>query len=249
MGCLTPEELITEFRKQILEWGRNNYVNWPWRQDRTPYRVLIAELLLKRTTRYSVAKEYPKFIEKFPDVETIYRASFDEIREAFRPLGLYNQRAKQLKELAKVIIEKHNGAIPDDLETLKSLPGVKDYIAGAILSFGFGKPAIIPDANILRIMSRVTGFDRISTKGRKKIYHILEILLPKDRHVEFNYALLDLGGSVCHYQWPRCRECPLKDLCVYGTQDEENKKCLERVYKALSKEKEALTPNTETSRR
>ncbi|GAB6136799.1 DNA-binding protein [Thermococcus prieurii] len=235
MVCLTPEELVEEFRQRLFEWGKENYVEWPWRRNRTPYKVLIAELLLKRTTRQAAAREYQKFITKFPDIESIHRANFDEIKEAFRPLGLYNQRAKQLKELAEVLIEKYGGKIPDNLEALKSLPGVNDYIAGAVLSFGFGKPAPIPDANVLRIMSRVTGFSRTSTSGRRKIYRVLEVLVPRNKHVEFNYALLDLGGSVCHYQWPKCKECPLKDLCVYGTQDEENREYLEQVYEALSK--------------
>jgi len=234
LECLTPEELIKEFRKRILEWGRENYVDWPWRRDRTPYKVLIAELLLKRTTRYAVVKHYSKFIEKFPDINSVYRASFEEVREAFRPLGLYNQRAKQLKELAAAIMERYGGQIPDRLEDLKSLPGVNDYIAGAVLSFGFGKAAPIPDANVLRIMARVTGFSRMTATGKRKIYRVLERLVPPDRHVEFNYALLDLGGSICHYQWPKCDKCPIKDLCVYGTEDDERRGCLKRIYQALA---------------
>lgn len=235
MGCPTPEELVKEFQKRLIEWGRKNYVNWPWRRDRTPYRVLIAELLLKRTTRQAAAREYPKFLAKFPDIENIHKASFDEVREAFLPLGLYNQRAKQLKELAQVVVEKYGGKIPSDIETLKKLPGINDYIAGAVLSFGFGRLAPIPDANVLRIMARVTGFSRSSAGGRRKIYRVLERLVPKDRHVEFNYALLDLGGSACHYQWPKCKECPLRDFCVYGAEDEKRRGCLERRYQELAR--------------
>ena len=238
MECLTPKELIEEFRKRILEWGKDNYVDWPWRQDRTPYKVLIAELLLKRTTRYSVVKEYPNFIKRFPNMESIYHASLEEVREAFRPLGLYNQRAKQLKELAKVVVEEYGGQIPDDPEVLRSLPGVKDYIAGAVLSFGFGKPAIILDANVLRVMARVTGFDRNSTKGRRRIYRVLEALLPTDKHVEFNYALLDLGGSVCHYQFPKCEMCPLKSLCKFAASsngDIKRAECLTKLYSTIAK--------------
>lgn len=234
MACPTPEELVIEFRRRLIEWGRKNYVDWPWRRDRTPYKVLIAELLLKRTTRQAAAREYPKFLAKFPDIESIHKASFEEVREAFRPLGLYNQRAKQLKELAAAIMERYGGQIPDRLEDLKSLPGVNDYIAGAVLSFGFGKAAPIPDANVLRIMARVTGFSRMTATGKRKIYRVLERLVPPDRHVEFNYALLDLGGSTCHYQWPKCDKCPIRDFCVHGTEDEERRECLERVYQALA---------------
>ncbi len=234
MECLTPEELVKEFQKRLIEWGKEHYEPWPWRVDRTPYRVLIAELLLKRTTRQAAGREYPNFIKRFPNMESIYHASLEEVREAFRPLGLYNQRAKQLKELAKVVVEEYGGQIPEDLEALKSLPGVKDYIAAAVWSFGFGKPAPIPDANVLRIMARVTGFSRVSASGRRKIYNVLQKLVPKEKHVEFNYALLDLGGSVCHYQWPKCNQCPLQDLCVYGTEDQEKKECLKKAYQKLA---------------
>ncbi|WP_167890289.1 A/G-specific adenine glycosylase [Thermococcus sp. 18S1] len=249
MECPTPEELVTEFRKRLIEWGRANYEEWPWRKDRTPYKVLIAELLLKRTTRQAVGREYNKFIEKFPDIESIYRASFEEVRDAFRPLGLYNQRAKQLKEVARAVVEQYGGEIPDDIDRLKSLPGVADYIAGAVMSFGFGKPAIIPDANVIRVLARVTGIERWSSRGKLKLYAVLEKLLPEDGHEDFNYALLDLGGTVCRYDRPRCFKCPLRDLCVMGHNDEEMKQCLRRLYKKLGKRDSVHTKVKEQNKR
>lgn len=234
MECLTPEELVREFQKRLIEWGREHYEQWPWRVDRTPYRALIAELLLKRTTRQAAGREYPKFIKRFPDIESVYRASLEELREAFRPLGLYNQRAKQLKELARVVFEKYGGQIPDTLEGLKSLPGVNDYIAGAVLSFGFGVPAPTPDSNALRVLSRATGIGQGSAADRRKLYKVLERLVPKEGHEAFNYALLDLGGSVCHYQYPKCERCPLRGLCVYATKHPQTKECLKQSYQELA---------------
>jgi len=211
---LTPEGLVAEFQRRAIEWGREHYESWPWRSNRTPYRVLIAEFLLKRTTRRAVGRVYPEFIERFPDTKSLYRASLEEVVEALRPLGLYNQRAEQLKELARAVVEVYHGRIPNTLEELKGLPGVSDYIAGAVLSFGYGRPAPVADSNVLRIMSRVTGISSRTAAGKRRLLYVLERLVPEGHHVEFNYALLDLGGSVCHYRYPRCEMCPLKRVCV-----------------------------------
>lgn len=126
MGCkgLTRDQLIKELVKRVIRWEKENWTPYPWRVNRTPYKVLIAELLLKRTSRQALVREFHKFIERFPNLNSIHSASTEEIEEALKHLGLYKQRAKLLKGLTEVIIRGYGGKIPDKWEDLVSLPGV-----------------------------------------------------------------------------------------------------------------------------
>lgn len=214
--CTIPDQqikaLVGSLVRRVIEWEIDNWVPYPWRINRTPYRVLIAEFLLKRTTRQAVAREYPRFIARFPDIHSIHRADEKDLEDALKSLGLYRQRAVQLKELAETIIERHGGEIPDEFSELTSLPGVGPYIAGAVLSFGFGKKAPVVDSNVARLLSRLTGLRFKSTEGYLRLAWIL---VPEKDHELFNYGLVDLGAVVCHYRDPRCLSCVLRDLCVH----------------------------------
>lgn len=211
---VTPEFLIYEIRKRVVAWEKEHWVPYPWRVKRTPYRVLIAEFLLKRTTRQAVAREFPKFIQRFPDFYAIHSATIEEVEETFKHLGLYRQRAAQLKELAKIIMERYGGWIPDKWEDLVQLPGIGIYMAGAILSFGYGKKAPVLDSNVIRLLSRLMG---LKNKRQEDYLKVLWKLVPDEDHEYFNYGMIDLGALVCQYRRPRCENCPLNDLCVHYT--------------------------------
>ena len=205
----TPKE-VEEIRERVIGWEKDHWTPYPWRVDRTPYKVMVAEVLLKRTTRQAVAREFPRFITRFPDFYSIYRADIGEVEEYLRHLGLYRQRASQLKELAAIIVEKYGGRIPDTWDELVALPGVGVYIAGAVLSFGFGKRAPVLDSNVMRLVSRLTG---MTAKRPEDYLPVIDPLVPETGHEYFNYGLIDLGATVCHYRGPRCGECPLRGLC------------------------------------
>lgn len=234
MSCkeLTKEQVIQELRRRVIEWEKRHWVSYPWRINRTPYKVLIAELLLKRTTRQAVAREFPKFMQKFPNFDAIYNAPLEEVEEAFKHLGLYKQRARQLKQLAEIIVKKYGGRIPDKWDELVSLPGVGIYLAGAVLSFGFGKKAPVLDSNVIRLLSRLTG---VKVKRYKDYLKLLWRLVPDKEHDYFNYGMIDLGALVCHYKRPRCQSCPLKDLCVQYMKSVGSAitNCLEEIYREL----------------
>jgi len=232
MECreLTRDRLIEELRERVIKWEKENWVPYPWRVDRTPYKVLTAELLLKRTTRQAVAREFLKFIGKFHDLSVIYNTPIKEVEEAFRPLGLYKQRARQLKELAEVIVNRYNNRIPDRWEDLVELPGIGVYIAGAVLSFGYGKKAPVIDSNVIRLLTRLTG---IKAKRGEEYLKVLWKLVPDVEHEYFNYGLIDLGALICHYRRPKCGLCPLKEFCVFYKENDEKKECLKDVYNEL----------------
>jgi len=206
------KKLVKELRERVIEWEKEHWISYPWRVNRTPYRVLIAEILLKRTTRQAVSREFPKFITKFPNIKTVYGASVDEIGEAFKHLGLYKQRAMHLKQLAEQIVEKYGDKIPSSWDELIKLPGVGPYLAGAVMSFGYGKKAPVADSNAVRLLSKLMG---LNTKKAEDYVNILWKLVPENNHEYFNYGLIDLGALVCHYKEPRCKKCVLNDLCVF----------------------------------
>ena len=238
MGVATPpcgdvRALAGEVRRRVINWERQHWAPYPWRTDRTPYKVLVAEVLLKRTTRQAVAREFPRFIARFPGVEAIYKAPVEEVEEALRHLGLYKQRAQQLKELAKVIVERFGGRIPGRWEDLVALPGVGPYIAGAILSFGYGAPAPAVDSNVMRLLGRLLG---VRSKRYEDYVRVGWRLVPEEGHDYFNYGLIDLGALVCSYRGPKCSRCPLRDVCVEYN-EKANKlraECLKSAYSTLT---------------
>ena len=226
---VSVDTVVNELRKRVIEWERRNWVPYPWRVNRNPYNVLVAEILLKRTTRQAVAREYPEFIRKFPDIYAINGASVEEVAAALKHLGLYKQRAEQLKELAKALVERYSGKIPDDWRALAELPGVGPYVAGAVLSFGFGKPAPVADSNVTRLLGRLLG---ARLRRTEEYLCVLWILVPEDGHEYFNYGLIDLGAIVCGYRQPDCGKCPLGDLCVTYTEAKGKSRAeyLKKVY-------------------
>jgi len=158
------------------------------------FSELFAGLLLKRATRQAVSRE-------FPDFSSICSAPIEEVEEAFKHLGLYKQRAKQLKEPAKVVVERYGGRVPDKWEELVSLPGVGVYLAGAVLSFGYGKRAPVLDSNVIRLLTRLTG---TASKRYEDYLRFLWRVVPDEEHEYFNYGLIDLGASVCRYRRQDC---------------------------------------------
>ncbi|NAZ24553.1 MAG: A/G-specific adenine glycosylase [Thermofilum sp.] len=228
--------IVEELRRRVIDWEKKHWNPYPWRIERTPYKVLIAEILLKRTTRQAVLREYPKFIVKFPSPQELNNAPTEKIAEELKHLGLYRQRAEHLKALAEALVKAYGGNVPNSWDGLVKLPGVGPYIAGAVLSFGYGKPAPVIDSNVMRLLGRLTGLKL----GKAEEYlQLLWRLVPEKDHEYFNYGLIDLGFSVCRYGQPKCTDCPLSDLCVTQTENKEPSKaeCLKEVYHAIYSEK------------
>lgn len=201
------------FSERILSWGSQNFGDFPWRRRRSPFETLIAELLLRRTTATAAARNYEDFLEKFPSLEAIASAPHNELVIALSGLGLQNQRARDAKRLANWLLLRHGGRIPREMESLLATPGLGRYSAAAVLSFGYGIPAAIVDANVERVLTRVFGGSLPPRPTEIVLSDLARSLMPEDRHQEYNYGLLDLGRQVCRYIDPRCNECPLLSVC------------------------------------
>lgn len=206
----------TKFDENLLEWSSANFRNYPWREDRSgPYQVLIAEVLLKRTTATAAQRVYRPFLDTFPDFGALSLATEEQLTQVLAPIGLNRQRAHSVVGMARWICDQCSGVIPDSLEELLKIPGLGPYSARAILSFGFGIRTCIVDGNVARIINR---FFRKTFKAEQtwlQCQDIAELLLPDVDHERFNYALIDLGGAICKPSSPKCDVCPLSSECEY----------------------------------
>ena len=199
----------------MLQWGAQNFSDFPWRQSQSPYEILVAELLLKRTTATAAARAYEGFLARFTSLQDIASAPDVELVEALSSVGLQHQRARSIKQLANWLLSRHGGVIPSDLADLLEVPGLGDYSATAILSFGHDVPAAVLDTNVERILLRVFGNTLPRRPSRDTLSEVAQALLPKEGHREYNYGLLDLGRLICKYVDPNCRKCPLASVCDF----------------------------------
>ena len=142
----------------------------------------------------------------------------DELVLDLAPVGLQTQRAKAIHGLAAHLVHQHEGMVPSSLDELLEVPGLGEYSARAVLTFGFNSPVAVVDANVVRVLSRVFRCATPSGRTNKGWQEVADALLPEPNHREFNWAMLDLGALVCRYVEPRCGECPLAGICDYKEQ-------------------------------
>src|SRR5262249_29622647 len=149
---------------------------------------------------------YPRFLKRYPTLQSLARARTSSVRESWEGLGYY-ARARNLHALARTVVQDHDGQVPDDPATLRTLPGVGRYTAGAIACFAFEKREATVDTNVKRVVERVFQPDDVWTQAAA--------ILPRRGKTawEFNQALMDLGARVCVARKPRCPECPVKSQC------------------------------------
>ena len=204
-----------KFRRLILEWGEDNIREYPWRENRTPYRVLISEVLLTRTKADQVVPVYEHFMKTYPTIKDFLKIDISKVKEIIRSLGLLF-RADMLKEISKKVKKDFDGKIPESLSKLKSLKGIGDYGGNAILCFGFGQKRPILDANFIRVYERALNV-KPKTKTAKKdkfLWDFATEILPNDKFMIYNYAILDLGGQICRARKRECDLCPINSICI-----------------------------------
>jgi A/G-specific adenine glycosylase len=206
---------ISLFRRKLLRWFDRNGRRYPWRETQDPFRILIAEMMLRRTRADQVKAVYEQLFSEYPDVKTLANAEDKRIKEILYPLGL-RWRNPAFILVAREIEEKYGGRVPDARDELTKLPGVGEYVAGAVLSVGYGKKEWMVDSNVVRVFRRYFGI-RTSTEGRRD-KHIIEMakryVICKDPR-RTNLSILDFAALVCTTRNPACKKCPLKRRCKY----------------------------------
>jgi A/G-specific adenine glycosylase len=199
----------------LLQWYGKNARKLPWRDDPTPYRVWVSEIMLQQTRVETVKPYFERFVRELPDAGALASVSEDRLLKLWEGLGYYS-RARNLKKAARMVLEQYGGVLPSEPKELLKLPGIGEYTAGAISSIAYGRPEPAVDGNVLRVLARLTadGRDirdpavkRSEAAGLRKIY-------PAGRCGEFTQSLMELGATVCLPNGaPLCGGCPLAVLC------------------------------------
>lgn len=213
--------MSSHFSHAVLNWfddhGRHDL---PWQQNKTPYRVWVSEIMLQQTQVVTVIDYYQRFMQRFPDVQSLASAEQDEVLHYWTGLGYY-ARARNLHKCAQTVVEEFGGEFPQSVEELESLSGIGRSTAGAIASISMGKHAAILDGNVKRVLSRFHAVE--GWPGNKKVademWIIAERYTPEKRTGEYTQAMMDLGATLCTRSKPQCQVCPLQAQCEAYAQD------------------------------
>jgi A/G-specific adenine glycosylase len=203
----------------LVRWFNQNQRPLPWRTAYDPYHVWISEVMLQQTQVETALPYYERFLTALPTIQSLADADEHQVLTLWSGLGYYS-RARNLQAAAKIVACEHGGAVPDDYESLRALPGIGPYMAGAIMSIAFNKPFPIVDGNVRRVLSRVYGW---TGENAKQLWEAAERLVHQAEPRSVNQALMELGATVCSFKSPRCLVCPVNSACVAyktGTQDQ-----------------------------
>ena len=208
----------------LLAWYDENRRVLPWREQVSPYRTWVSEIMLQQTRVQAVLPYFQRFMEAAPDVAALAALPEQQLMRLWQGLGYYS-RARNLKKAAQTIMEDCGGVFPDSYDGLRRLAGIGDYTAGAILSIAFGQAVPAVDGNVLRVAARLTGDSGnvLDPKVRAAFRQAMADTMPHDRPGDFNQALMDLGAAVCLPGGkPLCDRCPAAVFCAarqQGLQD------------------------------
>lgn len=204
-----------EIKEELVYWYEKNKRDLPWRNTKDPYRIWISEVILQQTRVEQGLNYYHNFIETFPNVAVLAKATENEVLKAWQGLGYYS-RARNLHAAAKDIVENFEGKFPNSHADVLKLKGIGPYTAAAITSIAYNLPYAAVDGNVTRVLSRIFDIEiAINTaKGKKKINTIANQCLSIDKPGTYNQAIMELGAMVCKPRNPNCENCPLLFKCL-----------------------------------
>ena len=207
-------ETLVKIREALLGWFTENGRDLPWRRSYVPYEVWISEIMLQQTQIKTMLPYYHRWMEKFPDVVSVANAPEEELLRCWEGLGYY-ARVKNIRKAALRIVYELGGKVPRDFDSMRALPGIGRYTAGAVMSFAYNADYPAADANAARILARVfnISFRSDSREFRDAVWRHASEILPRGRARDFNQALMDLGSLVCLSGAPLCAECPIAFGC------------------------------------
>ena len=209
---------LSRIRKLLLEHYDTHRRDLPWRENHDPYRVWVSEIMLQQTRVETAIPYYDRWMERFSTVEALADEDEESVLKAWEGLGYYS-RARNLHRSAQLVRERHDGVLPQDSRSLKTLPGIGEYSAGAIASIAYGEVVPAVDGNVRRVLSRL--FDLEDPTAATLRERASELVDP-DRPGDWNQALMELGATVCTPRAPSCTACPVSGECrslAEGTQE------------------------------
>lgn len=207
---------MDDFASRLLRWfhlhGRHDL---PWQHPRLPYRVWLSEVMLQQTQVRTVLPYFSRFVDKLPNIQSLAAASEDDVLALWSGLGYYS-RARNLHRAAKICVDQHDAALPNNFDALLALPGIGRSTAGAILAQAFEQPIAILDANVKRVLARWHGIagSTTATNVQRELWFHAETHTPQSYVADYTQAIMDLGAAVCIRRRPRCEACPVSSGCV-----------------------------------
>ena len=199
-----------EIVEPLLEWAHERLRDLPWRRTRDPWCVLVSEVMSQQTGIDRVVPKYLAFVERFPTPRACATAPLGDALALWSGLG-YPRRCRNLHDAARMIVDRHDGRVPLDLDSLLVLPGVGAYTARAVLSFAAGHDVGVVDTNVARVLSRLLD----TPLGARDAQRIADAVVPAGRSWEWNQALMDLGSTVCRARRADCDACPVEPWCAW----------------------------------
>ncbi len=203
------------FSNYLIQWYLANKRDLPWRNTKNSYNIWLSEIILQQTKVNQGLPYYYRFIQKFPTIFDLAKASEDDVLKLWQGLGYYS-RARNLHFSAKFIVNEYNGEFPITYKELIKLKGVGDYTASAIASICNNEKTAVVDGNVYRLLARYFGINTAinSSKGIKEFKLLAQNLINSKTPGTFNQAVMEFGATVCTPKKPLCNTCILKDSCV-----------------------------------
>ncbi len=204
--------------ENLLIWYDAHRRRLPWRAEPgapapDPYRVWLSEIMLQQTTVAAVKPYFDRFTTCWPTVTDLAFADEAEVMSSWAGLGYY-ARARNLIACARAVMRDHGGSFPNNEEELRSLPGIGEYTAAAIVAIAFGRRAVVVDANVERVASRLFAFAEPLPAARPALRRLVDRITPNERAGDFAQAMMDLGSGICTVRSPKCMLCALSSDCA-----------------------------------
>ncbi len=208
--------MAAAFADRVLAWwDKNGRKDLPWQQNRNPYRVWVAEIMLQQTQVSTVIPYFERFMSRYPELADLAGANLDEVMSTWSGLGYY-ARCRNLHKSAVTCMEKHQARIPDTAAELEALPGIGRSTAAAIISQAHNEPRAILDGNVKRLVARHAAIE--GWPGQSRVLNDLwaeaEQRLPRNRGADYTQAVMDLGATLCTARTPNCDSCPVSEDCI-----------------------------------
>jgi A/G-specific adenine glycosylase len=211
--------MSTSYAEPVLAWYARNARDLPWRAPgATPWAVLVSEIMLQQTPVSRVLPEYLSWMARWPTPAALAASPAGEAIRQWGRLG-YPRRALRLHETATILVARHGGTVPADVDALRTLPGIGSYTAAAVASFAFGQRHAVLDTNVRRVLARLAAGQPVpaaaSSAASVAERRLAESLLPAEPAVaaRWSVAVMELGALVCTAASPRCDGCPVAGDC------------------------------------
>ncbi len=203
---------MNDFAGALLDWYDGHARDLPWRNETDAYRIWISEIMLQQTRAETVKGYYERFLRALPTVYALAEAPEDQVLKLWEGLGYYS-RARNLRAAARRIVDEFGGRLPADRQRLMELPGIGEYVSGAVASIAFGlrEPAL--DGNQARVLTRVWDDGQLLRTPAQLYDRALE-WVPEERPGDYNQALMGLGAMICAPKRPDCGGCPVASFCL-----------------------------------